>query len=224
MDLNHSPAQNGIFEMRIIALLFALITGFLSQWQFQRLDWKVKLIEYMHNNYNTPPLKDLKNAHEFNRVALEGKWLLNPVFLEYKIYKGSIGCHLILPFKTNNDIILVNLRWQKSCKKIQIPIPEKAQGILKKLPTKPEGTLPNSPPNEYYYLNEIDMRNKFNLSSHFYIDTINEIPELPNNHLIYALTWLLLSLFFICIFMFLILHQRHLSKDLSHDIHLKDHK
>lgn len=194
--------------MRIIALLFALITGLLSGWQFQRLAWKVDLIAQIQNNYILPPLKNLKYSGEFKRVELEGKWLLTPLFLQYKIHKGNIGCHLVLPFKTTNDIILVNLGWQESCTQIKMPLPKIAQGILKKLSTKPEGTPPNNPPREYYYLNETDMKNKFDLTSDFYIDASNKIPLLPNNHLIYALTWAILSFFFISMFIFSFLRKR----------------
>lgn len=194
--------------MRIIALLFALITALLSGWQFQRLSWKEDLIAQMQNNYALPPLKNLKYSSEFKRVELEGKWLLTPLFLQYKIHKGNIGCHLVLPFKTESDVILVNLGWQKSCAQIQTSLPKMAQGILKKLSTKPEGTPPNIPPHEYYYLNKTDMKNKFDLTSDFYIDTSNKIPLLPNNHLIYALTWGILSFFFISMFVFLFLRKR----------------
>ncbi len=198
----------GSLNVHIIAFLFAIITGVLGGWQIHRLAWKVDLISQMQNNYHLPPLTELKKLDEFRRVNLAGKWIHQPLFLQYKIHKGEIGCHLILPFQTNNDLILINLGWQKSCKKIEIRPPKMAQGILRKFLNSPEGTPSNKPSSEYYYLNETDMKNIFNLTSNYYIDTINQIPILPNNHLIYALTWIILSFLFISISLFLFFHKR----------------
>lgn len=193
--------------MRIIALIFAIITGMLSNWQFKRLEWKLDLISHINNNYNAPILSTLENIDEFRQIKLIGTWIHTPLFLQYKIHKGDIGCQVVLPFKANKDTILVNLGWQKSCKKIQIPLPELAQGILKRFLQKPEGTAPNTHPNEYYYLNETDMKKIFNLTTSYYIDSDNSLPTLPNNHLVYAFTWLILSILFVFISLFLFLRK-----------------
>jgi surfeit locus 1 family protein len=189
--------------MHIIALIFALLTGTLSGWQVYRLGVKNEMITQMKSFYELPHLHSTNDLREFRRAQFQGKWLDDLLFLSYKIKKGEIGCEVIKPFRLNaGETFLVNIGWQKSCKVLEKPLPETVIGILREFLTFPQGTSPNFPGEEWHYMNALEMKSAFKEKFHdrFYIDVEKNLPQLPNNHLMYALTWGCLSLIFFFIF------------------------
>ena len=186
--------------MWILALIFAISTAFLSRWQLYRLEWKNNIIDQMHEAYNLSILDHPHDLQEFRRVSFQGKWINQPLFLKYKIQKSELGCELVMPFQEDGgEVFLVNLGWQTSCTKVESILPEKAQGYLRKTLSSPEGTPPNLPGIEWYYVNSSEMKSRLNIKfeEKFHIYSRSYLPNFPNNHLIYAITWGLMSIIFI---------------------------
>ncbi len=196
-----------------LALVFAILTGLLSQWQWQRLAWKNDIIHKMHATYNLPILAHPTDLQEFRRIAFQGKWIDQPLFLKYKVKKGNLGCELIMPFQENQgEVFLVNLGWQKSCTTVEGTLPKTAKGHFRQILSSPQGTPENIIGQEWYYINANEMKNVFEMKfeERFYIEAGSPLPGIPNNHLMYALTWGLLSFIFTLFFLHILrlLHTR----------------
>lgn len=183
-----------------IACLFSIVTGLLSVWQWHRLSWKQGIIGDMQEEYSKSPATTEDGLKEFRRVSFKGKWSHVPLFLQYKIRKGEIGCDIVLPFlHENGSVFLVNRGWQKECTTVEEEQSMEVQGIARSFLNSPQGTPSNVPPHEWYYMNADEMKNTFGIrfNEKYYIDRSNALPELPNNHLIYSLTWAVLSVIFL---------------------------
>jgi surfeit locus 1 family protein len=193
--------------LKKIAFLFFVLTTFLSIWQLSRLVWKENLIAELNAKAHLPPLETSQNLEAFRQIVLKGQWILKPLFLQYKVYKDEAGCEVVLPLSyESGGTFLVNLGWQKSChileKKLP-PLAQKSVGLLKPFENS-LGSLKNIPGQEWYFMDFEQMQNFLGIGlQEFYIDIEKGIPKLPNNHLMYALTWAILSIFFAFQTMFL---------------------
>ena len=214
----------------LIAFLVALsiLLGF-SLWQFKRLKWKNELIDIRVSMYEgeVKPLKGIIEPakSEFQKTSVKGK-LLN----EFEFYmpalskKGNNGFHILVPFKTlENKFIIFNTGWVPLLKKERekrinnIDSEEKEFIAVIRIPGRKGYFQPeNDPLKNFWFFVEptlMEKQLKFSLEKNFYLEAVNNGPNgfplgnqtriyLRNNHLQYALTWLMLALGLVGVYFF----------------------
>ena len=193
----------------------------LGTWQIHRLQWKLDLISEINNGINSEPVfYSNTNIKNYQKVKFSGIFDFKKQIYLYSLNnKGKPGFDIITPLKINsNEILLINRGWiqkdQKNNKNINKITSNSFEGILKKItkpnPFKPDNDIEN---NIWYSLNLKDLENftgyKLNnfvlfLQNNQNILVENKIvsPDLPNNHLKYAITWYSVALSILLYFLY----------------------
>ena len=193
----------------------------LGTWQIYRLQWKLDLISEINYGLNSEPIFYTNTKIiNYQKVKFDGIFDFDKQIYLYNLNeKGKPGYDIITPIKTNsNEILLVNRGWIKrdfkSNKDINKINSKSFEGIIKKItkpnPFKPENDIKN---NMWYSLNLNDIQNftgyKLNNFVIFLQNNQNRLvdsktvsPDLPNNHLKYAITWYSVSLSILLYFLY----------------------
>ena len=193
----------------------------LGTWQIYRLQWKVDLISEINNGLNSEPVfYSNTNIKNYQKVKFSGIFDFEKQIYLYSLNnKGKPGYDIITPLKINsNEILLINRGWiqkdQKNNKNINKIVSNSYQGILKKItkpnPFKPDNDIEN---NIWYSLKLTDLEDftGYKLSNFvlFLQNNQNNLvenkivsPDLPNNHLKYALTWYSVALSILLYFLY----------------------
>lgn len=210
----------------ILAVAFML--G-LSYWQLQRLAWKTNLIDQFETRIAEAPVPPPDRVDDierwrYRRVELKGTYLNDKeLLLTGKPFEGNAGFHLITPMKlTDGRIVLVNRGW--IALKAQGPVDTKpmhpegvqtVEGLI--LEDKRRGYFvpDNEPENEVWlYVDTAEMAKARGLGDvlPYYVDKLRDPGPLRmpigadskihvrNEHLSYAITWALLALTLIVIY------------------------
>ena len=171
-------------------------------------------------NFLTEPSKS-----EFQKISVKGK-LLN----EFEFYmpalskKGNNGFHILVPFQTlENKFIIFNTGWVPLLKKDRdkrinnIDNEEKEFIAVIRIPGRKGYFQPeNDPLKNFWFFVEptlMEKQLKFSLEKNFYLEAFNNGPNgfplgnqtriyLRNNHLQYALTWLMIALGLVGVYFF----------------------
>ena len=205
----------------LVAFMSALmVLVMLSAWQFKRLVWKENLISQRINSFELDPVdfKTINNPeeNEFRKVKINGK-LLN----EYEMYmpalskRGNNGFHILVPLKTNDGkYIIFDTGWiplaikdkNKRLENIFNDI-QNFEAVIRTSGRKgyfqPENDIKS---NTWFFVEPSLMTNYtgLNLDDKFYLEATNNGPNgfplgnqtriyLRNNHLQYALTWMMIA-------------------------------
>ena len=193
----------------------------LGTWQIHRLQWKLDLISEINNGLNSEPVfYSNTNIKNYQKVKFSGIFDFKKQIYLYSLNnKGKPGYDIITPLKINsNEILLINRGWiqkdQKNNKNINKIISNSFEGILKKItkpnPFKPDNDIKN---NIWYSLNLEDLENftGYKLSNFVLFLQNNQnilvenkivSPDLPNNHLKYAITWYSVALSILLYFLY----------------------
>ncbi len=193
----------------------------LGSWQVYRLQWKLNLINEIKSGLETEPvIYSKENIKNYQKVKLTGNFDFKKQIYLYSLNNsGAPGYDIITPLKTkSNEILLVNRGWIKKDFKKNIGLNEiktsSLEGILKRInkpnPFKPENNIKN---NVWYSLKLEDLENftgyKLNNFVLFLQNNQNQLiqkkiitPDLPNNHLKYALTWYSVALSILLYFLY----------------------
>ena len=193
----------------------------LGTWQLYRLQWKMELISEITFGLNSTPIKYSNNIEKnYQRVTSDGEYNFeNQIYLYSLNEKGKPGYDIITPFKTsNNENILVNRGWiDKKLKGLAVVNSNKKAkitGLLRKIYKanmfKPENDIKN---NIWYSLKLEDLESftgyKLNNFVLYLQDNQNNLvknkivsPDLPNNHLKYAITWYSVALSILLYFLY----------------------
>ena len=193
----------------------------LGTWQVYRLQWKLDLISEINNGLNSEPVFYSKTKIiNYQKVKFNGIFdFEKQVYLYSLNNKGTPGYDLITPIKMNsNEIVLVNRGWIKkdlrNNKSINNINSKFFEGILKKItkpnPFKPENDIKN---NIWYSLKLEDLESftgyKLNNFVIYLQNNQNNLvknkivsPDLPNNHLKYAITWYSVALSILLYFLY----------------------
>ena len=214
----------------LIAFLVALsILLGLSAWQLKRLKWKSNLIDIRVSMYEgeVKPLNVIRepSESEFQRISVKGK-LLNEYeyFMPALSKKGNNGFHILVPFKTvENKFIIFDTGWVPLLKKERdkrinnIDNEEKEFIAVIRVPGRKGYFQPeNDPIKNFWFFVEptlMEKQLKFSLEKDFYVEAVNNGPNgfplgnqtriyLRNNHLQYALTWLMIAFGLIGVYFF----------------------
>ena len=193
----------------------------LGTWQIHRLQWKLDLISEINNGINSEPVfYSNTNIKNYQKVKFSGIFDFKKQIYLYSLNnKGKPGFDIITPLKINsNEILLINRGWiqkdQKNNKNINKIISNSFEGILKKI-TKPNPFKPDNDieKNIWYSLNLKDLESftGYKLSNFvlFLQNNQNTLvenkivsPDLPNNHLKYAITWYSVALSILLYFLY----------------------
>ena len=205
----------------IFVFFSIIIFCLLGTWQVYRLQWKLDLISEINNGLNSEPVFYSKTKIiNYQKVKFNGIFdFEKQVYLYSLNNKGTPGYDLITPIKMNsNEIVLVNRGWIKkdlrNNKSINNINSKFFEGILKKItkpnPFKPENDIKN---NIWYSLKLEDLESftgyKLNNFVLYLQDNQNNLvknkivsPDLPNNHLKYAITWYSVALSILLYFLY----------------------
>ena len=210
----------------VIALLILLS---LSLWQVKRLVWKTNLIEQRVSNFEGEPknLFDIKkpNENEFKKVFIEGQLLNNLEFFMPALSKnGNNGFHIIVPMEIEKKkLILFDTGWvplakKEKNKRLNNLIKEKKifTAVIR-LPGRKGYFQPDNDniKNFWFFVEPKLMEETISmkLENRFYLEAVDNGPNgyplgnqtriyLRNNHLQYAITWFLIALSLIGVFIF----------------------
>ena len=210
----------------VIALLILLS---LSLWQVKRLVWKTNLIEQRVSNFEGEPknLFDIKkpNENEFKKVFIEGQLLNNLEFFMPALSKnGNNGFHIIVPMEVEKKkLILFDTGWvplakKEKNKRLNNLIKEKKifTAVIR-LPGRKGYFQPDNDniKNFWFFVEPKLMEETISmkLEDRFYLEAVDNGPNgyplgnqtriyLRNNHLQYAITWFLIALSLVGVFIF----------------------
>ena len=205
----------------IFVFLSIVLFCSLGTWQLYRLQWKLELINEIENGLNSEAVYFSKtNIKNYQKVKFDGKFdFTKQIYLYSLNEKGSPGYDVITPLKTNtNEILLINRGWIQNDKKADTKINKvnirDFEGIIKKI-TKPNLFKPENDikKNIWYSLNLRDLMEftGYKLDNFVIILQNNQngfikkkivTPNLPNNHLKYALTWYSVALSILLYFLY----------------------
>ena len=193
----------------------------LGTWQLHRLQWKLDLINEINNGLNSEPIFfSSTNIDNYQKVKFNGTFdFEKQVYLYSLNNKGTPGYDIVTPIKTNsNEILLVNRGWinkdMRDNKNINSINSKSFEGILKKITKpnlfKPENDIEN---NIWYSLKLDDLESftgyKLNNFVLYLQNNQNSLvenkiisPNLPNNHLKYAITWYSVALSILLYFLY----------------------
>ena len=201
----------------------------LGTWQLQRMQWKSEIIntfeERISDKAVAPPLK-VTNIEKwrFKRVALMGKFMHQHEFaITGKTFEGTAGFHLVTPLQsTDGKITLINRGWIPERLRHRKTRPETltegsvvVEGIIREDKKKGYFVPENEPQNDVWlYINAEQMAAKSQVGpiSNYYIDVLrgpgpytlpigaSQSINMRNEHLQYALTWYLLAISLLVIY------------------------
>ncbi|WP_316353941.1 SURF1 family protein [Candidatus Trichorickettsia mobilis] len=208
----------------IITVSILLLLGF---WQLQRLQDKNLLLKNIGHNLNNQPLdiQLMSQANIYSKINLHGKFLTNhDIHLYRRIASqhGQDGYYLLSPFQTNNNqLILVARGWFKSMYKSEISMglsssPEQISGIILAGEQKQFFIPGNDLKNNIWFildLTQIAQFLKLELPEFYLLQLepddlpdfvkpilADNLTKIKNDHLEYALTWFILAISLIIIF------------------------
>lgn len=208
--------------MPLIAFICAFsILISLSLWQVKRLKWKSQLINERVASFELDPinLEDIINPekNEFRKVLVKGE-ILNEheMFMPALSKRGNNGFHILVPIKTkDNNYIIYDTGWIPLKKKKK---EDRVNNISSNFETfeaviRTSGRKGYFQPdndtdtNTWFFVEPTKMSNfiGIKLQKNFYLEAFNNGPNgyplgnqtriyLRNNHLQYALTWLMIAL------------------------------
>ena len=193
----------------------------LGTWQIYRLQWKLDLINEINYGLNSESVPySKKNIINYQKVKFSGTFDFGKQIYLYSLNSnGKPGYDIITPLKINsNEILIVNRGWisndLKNNKNINKMKSKSFEGIVKKIskpnPFKPENDIKN---NVWYSLKLEDLQNftGYKLTNFvlYLQNSENNLvekkiisPDLPNNHLKYAITWYSVALSILLYFLY----------------------
>ena len=201
----------------------------LSSWQFKRLNWKNALIEERITNFEQDPVNfnSLKNPeeNEFRKIIVDGE-LLNEfeMFMPALSKRGNNGFHILVPLKiTDGRFIIYDTGWIPLAKKDK----EKRNNNIANGKKQFEAVIRTSGRKGYFqpendiksntwFFVETQLMSKYtgkDFQKNYYLEAFNNGPNgfplgnqtriyLRNNHLQYALTWMMIAFGLIGVFFF----------------------
>lgn len=219
--------------MTIPLLVCMLLLG---NWQVERLDWKLDLIEKIKQRATSAPISIPTNVDnlddlEYLHVTVNGTFDHDYEMTMYSVGpNGEPGYDLYTPFTLNSGVsIIVNRGWVPESIKNQSNRPDTldlgnmtVEGLLRKPWKKLWYGPENDPDNNMWFYGDVDSMAEYNALDRNFpmflyadkIDSDNSFPvagrtefNIVNNHLDYALTWYGLAIVLIGIYLI-----AHISK------------
>lgn len=211
-----------------VLMLIALLG--LGTWQVQRYSWKADLLEKLTTRSEAAALAlpsglTVSEELEFQRVALTGTYLHEHEFhLFGRSLRGNPGVHVLTPLRRadGNGYILINRGWVPFDKRSaedrsagQIEGNVTFEGIVR-LVKGPGAFTPENDPvkNDWFFVEPAAMAKLAGIDAlpdYYVLSGEKDVPggypvsrqwrlDIPNNHAEYAITWYLMALVLIGIY------------------------
>jgi len=215
--------------LTVVTVLCAIFIFGLAFWQVERLKWKDAAIGERVSRSESAPIAFPKAGsdqadYEFNQTRVTGEFLHDrELYLAARSMRGNVGYHVVTPLVMDDGTtILVNRGWvpnalhlPKNRPGVEASGVVSVEGIIRK-ETQPGVFVPDNRPDENFWL-YVDipaMTQAAGLSNvlPYYIEAgPQENPGgypiggqsriyLPNDHLQYAITWFVLGLILLVIY------------------------
>ena len=217
-----------LFPLFAFIVALSILLG-LSGWQIKRLNWKTDLISQRISSFESDPISFVNmnqpEKNEFRKVFVDGQ-LLN----EFEMYmpalskRGNNGFHILVPLKTTSGkFIIYDTGW------VPLKIKEKEKRLLNisKNSQTFEAVIRTSGRKGYFqpdndlntntwFFVEPELMSKYlkmDFENEYYLEATKNGPNgfplgnqtriyLRNNHLQYALTWLMIACGLVGVFFF----------------------
>lgn len=189
----------------------------LGVWQMERLKVKEKMIAKLEAEYALNAAErllspaDLSQNFEYRRGTVSGRYLFDKqVFVGPRPYDNMPGFHVLTPLQlSDGSVLLVNRGWvsQHWPQENQESHTDSLVTLTGLARTPPEGN-PFTPPNvpdkdQWYRPDPVEIGKAMNLGTVYpyifypekgesvdeYPLSVDERPDIPNNHFLYALFW-----------------------------------
>lgn len=207
-------------------LAFAVLVS-LGVWQMQRLQWKEALIERMESRIAAPPVPlptriIRPDDWDFRPLRLQGRYRHEgSLYLAGRKHQGRLGYDLVTPLlRERGPAVLVNRGWVPESWRNDPPIQGDGSVAVEgvgRMPRAPGAFVPDNDPlaNSWFSMDLPGMAAAAGLDAvaPVYVVATAETPspnaapqphrvapDLPNNHLGYAVTWFSLAGVLVVIF------------------------
>lgn len=214
-----------VFTIPAIVMMLGL-----AVWQLERLAWKTALIDTFEARVSATPVTPPSNVDDlkewqFRHVRASGHFLNDKELqLTGKLFEGTAGFHVVTPFVVDGGpTVLVNRGWVPQDRRRADARPETLpkgtvtlDGIVRQAGLKGYFVPDNEPGHDIWFTIEPDqMARHLGIGpvANYYIDALRasvKPTELPigadavihvrNEHLQYAITWFLLALTLIVVY------------------------
>ena len=216
------------FPLFAFIVALSILLG-LSGWQIKRLNWKTDLISQRISSFESDPISFVNmnqpEKNEFRKVFVDGQ-LLN----EFEMYmpalskRGNNGFHILVPLKTTSGkLIIYDTGWVplkiKEKEKRLLNISKNSQtfeAVIRTSGRKGYFQPDNDTDTNTWFFVEPELMSKYlkmNFENEYYLEAVKNGPNgfplgnqtriyLRNNHLQYALTWLMIACGLVGVFFF----------------------
>ena len=216
------------FPLIAFIVTLSILLG-LSGWQIKRLNWKTDLISQRISSFESDPISFVNlnqpEKNEFRKVFVDGQ-LLN----EFEMYmpalskRGNNGFHILVPLKTTSGkFIIYDTGWVplkiKEKEKRLLNISKNSQtfeAVIRTSGRKGYFQPDNDTDTNTWFFVEPELMSEYlnmNFENQYYLEAVNNGPNgfplgnqtriyLRNNHLQYALTWLMIACGLVGVFFF----------------------
>jgi len=230
--MNLSIKFRPIFWPTLFTIISLLILISLGTWQVYRLIWKNSLISNYLYKFNNEIIKydknfSFNNEFEYRRINIEGRFINEKeILIIGKTFEGNAGFHLITPFITKEEkLLLINRGWISEKLKLRssrsfslIEEDIVIDGIIRRPQKKGYFVPENDPIGNFwftikpYQIEKALKLESFDLEKKFYVDVIRDkgklklpigvsgSPNFRNQHLTYAFTWYSLAITLIIVY------------------------
>ena len=217
-----------LFPLFAFIVALSILLG-LSGWQIKRLNWKTDLISQRISSFESDPISFVNmnqpEKNEFRKVFVDGQ-LLN----EFEMYmpalskRGNNGFHILVPLKTTSGkFIIYDTGWVplkiKEKEKRLLNISKNSQtfeAVIRTSGRKGYFQPDNDTETNTWFFVEPELMSeylKLNFENEYYLEAVKNGPNgfplgnqtriyLRNNHLQYALTWLMIACGLVGVFFF----------------------
>jgi surfeit locus 1 family protein len=172
------------------------IAAGLGLWQLKRLSWKKELIELAEANLQKPAVEYSNQTEEFTRVKLRGTFGDEEILVGLRTRDGQLGYLVFSPFRAQNSrAVVVNKGWiPKSQKQSNRTVQGETEieGIIRKGERKSMFSVQNTG-TEWQWI-DLDAMSNLIKTDPVIVQMGENSVKLPNNHLMYAVTWFSLAL------------------------------
>ena len=230
--MNFSIKFRPFFWPTLFTIISLLILISLGTWQVYRLIWKNSLISNYLYKFNNEIIKYDKNfsfndEFEYRRINIKGRFINEKeILIIGKTFEGNVGFHLITPFITKEEkLLLINRGWISEKLKLRssrsfslIEEDIVIDGIIRRPQKKGYFVPENDPIGNFwftikpYQIEKALKLESFDLEKKFYVDVIRDkgklklpigvsgSPNFRNQHLTYAFTWYSLAITLIIVY------------------------
>ena len=230
--MNFSIKFRPFFWPTLFTIISLLILISLGTWQVYRLIWKNSLISNYLYKFNNEIIKydksfSFNDEFEYRRINIKGRFINEKeILIIGKTFEGNVGFHLITPFITKEEkLLLINRGWISEKLKLRssrsfslIEEDIVIDGIIRRPQKKGYFVPENDPIGNFwftikpYQIEKALKLESFDLEKKFYVDVIRDkgklklpigvsgSPNFRNQHLTYAFTWYSLAITLIIVY------------------------